>query len=200
MFRKRRLSDSSLEKILSDPYVRHAFVTFMEGDEREDMAQFWLECEGYQTISFDAVDAKKRKAESIFNRFFKDKFLLNLDQPTVLDIEKVLKVKDGKVQQNDPEQLARVFNLAANKCFQYLKFECMSRFLVSNEFKKMKESTQYFKDFDDMARKSATLFQNIPLGIVLAHPVGEYHFLKFLSECEVENTDSPESFRGVLVA
>ena len=55
VFRKRRLSDSSLEKILSDPYVRHAFVNFMEGDEREDMATFWLECEGYQTIT----DVKK---------------------------------------------------------------------------------------------------------------------------------------------
>ena len=68
VYRKRKLSDATLEKIIRDPYVQTEFLAFLHNTFSEQKLAFWLEVEAYQEIARDDLSTKQSKAAAIFGR------------------------------------------------------------------------------------------------------------------------------------
>lgn len=190
VFRKRKLSDTTLERVLQDPFVNQKFREFLRGCFGERKLALWLEIE-----SFHAVEASDQPALGlvVYNRYFKNKELvyaeLSIDAPTVAQCEHDLGILfdangDALVGENS-ELVPKAFNLITNKLFQELKFEYLGEFLVSSYFDELRGESGYFKDVDDAAMKTALIMEEMNGGYILAHPLGQHYFFKFVNEHEV---------------
>lgn len=131
MAKIRSRSDASLESLIKEPTVRTAFLKFMRLEFTEELLEFWLATEDFEV----AKEHSKKMAQHIYDTFLKDRKILNLDSATLEQIENTIEKARTKVD-------SRVFQLAAEKCFQKMKFNHFPRFLLSKEF------TNLTKKFD----------------------------------------------------
>lgn len=70
VYRKRRLSDTTLTQIVDDPIVSHIFRKFLKGELGEQKLEFFLAAERYRSLPVStSVSELQREAEKIINTY-----------------------------------------------------------------------------------------------------------------------------------
>mmetsp|Transcript_10283 Transcript_10283/g.26098 ORF Transcript_10283/g.26098 Transcript_10283/m.26098 type:complete len:531 (+) Transcript_10283:174-1766(+) len=192
VYSKRRLSDATLEKIVTDPIVATAFKQFLHGEFGEQKLQFWFDADKYQRLPRSiSLKTRQKEAEAIFNKYFNvdaaSGYGVDLDQATRDQIVSDLGIKHGagnegcKVTATDAGKLNRVYVLAAFKVFQDIKFTYLPVFMTSSHFEGLRGNRGFFKDVEDATVKVQDFLKDMSLSYILANPVGQFYFQSYLS-------------------
>ena len=184
MAKLRSRSDASLESLIKEPTVRNAFLKFMRKEFSEQLLEFWLATEDFEI----AKENSKKMANHIYDTFLVADKALNLDSATKEQIKNT--ISKGRSDRVD----RRVFALAAEKCFQQMKFNHFPRFLLSKEFTKLKKkfdpTDDEYEDYDSSSAGSMASIRNetekyiktMELRFCLNRPTGREEFRVFLSQ------------------
>lgn len=204
VYKKRRLSDSTLEKLVSDPIVSAAFRDYLANEFGEQKLLFWLSQEQYRKLGSVPLKEWQQKAAEIYNKYVADDtgtgFDIELDRATREQISLELQVKpmssaEGEpvryqVHCSDEEVLKRAFLFAGLKTFQSIKFTYLPVFLTSKNFSELRGEDGFFKDVDDVVEKSGVIAQeSMDTAFILGQPLGLHYLLKYV---EKEHVWSPE--------
>jgi hypothetical protein len=201
VYQKRRLSDTTLAKVMSDPVVSTAFRAFLHGEFGEQKLAFWVEQDQYRQLPPGAgtpLKDRQAAAERMYNRYINasanSTFDIELDTATRDAIKTDLLVKKGeerdgetwwRVTQTDGTTLERAFLLAGAKTFQNIKFTYLPVFLSSSHFESLRGNEGYFKDIDDAVRKAGDFLHDMKMEFIMQHPLGQHYLLNFVKSTTV---------------
>jgi hypothetical protein len=208
VYQKRRLSDTTLAKVMLDPVVSTAFRAFLHGEFGEQKLAFWMEQDQFRQLPPGAGTPLKDRqavAERMYNRYINasanSSFDVELDSATRESIKEDLVVKKGeerdgetwwRVTQTDSAKLERAFLLAGAKTFQNIKFTYLPVFLSSSHFESLRGNEGYFKDVDDAVRKAGDFLLDMKMEFILQHPLGQHYLLNFVKTAAVLGGKGPE--------
>lgn len=132
MCKLRSRSDASLDQLLGEPVIKAAFSTFLAKSGAERSLKFWDACRHFNQIPFDDDRKRLPRAKDIFDQYLHGANRIKIDKPTIDAIRQCVSRKAK----------GRIFDLAAEKVFQRLKFEYMPRFLLSDDFTSISSKTR----------------------------------------------------------
>jgi len=199
VYRKRRLSDSTLMQILLDPFVSRAFKRFLQGEFGEQLLQFYFDAQNYACLpASTSVKDRQEAAARIFNKYIAEDtetgFDIGLDHATRQHVSETLTAKlvgsssnqEGgvvyKVTTTDQEKLKKAFYFSSMKAFQLIKFEYLPLFISSQAFQEMQGLEGFFADEADQVKKAQQLLSEMDMKFILEHPVGIFYLQKYFDE------------------
>ncbi|GBG25057.1 Regulator of G-protein signaling 4 [Hondaea fermentalgiana] len=203
VYRKRRLSDTTLTKIVDDPIVSHTFRQFLAGELGEQKLEFFLATEKYRMLpSETSLSSLQAEAETMVNNFVGEdgnlRTELGIDTVTCDQLLQDLQArqvattshsssfaaKDGKrlryeVTCTNPDVLRRAFLLAAMKTFQQLKFEYLPAFMTSKAFSDLRGEEGFFADEQDAIEKAGKLLEDMDITYMISNPIGHHYLCQY---------------------
>eukprot|EP00516_Mucochytrium_quahogii_P005088 CAMPEP_0203757278 /NCGR_PEP_ID=MMETSP0098-20131031/10402_1 /ASSEMBLY_ACC=CAM_ASM_000208 /TAXON_ID=96639 /ORGANISM=" , Strain NY0313808BC1" /LENGTH=652 /DNA_ID=CAMNT_0050649469 /DNA_START=1735 /DNA_END=3689 /DNA_ORIENTATION=+ len=147
-YRQRRLSDQSMSLIMDDPTIYEAFQSFVKQDANEVVVSCWKEMDEFCTYIAGSnadkqviVDGAQTLCDKYILGEFTEKFSTILARSTIDDLifDLCIDKEDlkHKICQTNIQTIENVFKVIHLRMHNFLKYEYLPGFLVSEEFRKL---------------------------------------------------------------